>query len=713
YGMSRGSSAVLTSETGAEANVTGNSVFSLIYKGNFEQARQKIEEEKGQGKALSYADEMLLIISQYEAIEKNRVLSKAAEYEKQIAELAKLQKAADVNGLSDINDVSNILATVIHTFEFCDKKQKEQLRSQSFINKVIEESKVHASQYEAKGNWLDAYIHCYSLLKMIDEDDKYYTDHSEELFSKANIVASFQDSPCETSKERYDKIEKQMFTRAIDTLDFSYVSEVDYREMVVRGIKRSEQLAVVMKASYDQIIKSEKPSLKSSDGKSFFTAPDDKALAVWSSSLASMLDEVKGSPLGTSKEKFIKLLDKILALNETTVQLPSQILIANFSESSLDALDPYTVMIWPKQVEDFEKNMNNKFTGVGIEIANQKGWLTATSLLTDTPAYNSGLDAGDIIEAVDGVSTKNMSLNCAIKRITGPAGTDVTLTIRRAGKEKTFDITITRAAIIVPTIRGWQRTHSGDWLYMIDEKCRIGYVRLTSFSERSSLEFEKVLVELEKQGMRGLILDLRYNSGGLLSTAIDITDKFVSEGLIVSTRPKFGLWTYASAKKSTTHPNYPLVVLINSGSASASEIVAGALQDAKHRRAVLVGERTHGKGSVQSITSYPGDGAELKFTTAYYHLPSGQRVESKGEMKKQGREDWGVGPDVKMELRSDELKNMFDLRRDNEILVRADHDNVADPQKRHSAKDILTSDPQLAIGVLVVKAKLLEQQTIK
>ena len=287
--------------------------------------------------------------------------------------------------------------------------------------------------------------------------------------------------------------------------------------------------------------------------------------------------------------------------------------------------------------------------------------------------------------------------------------------IRRPGEDKTaedkiLEITITRARIIVPTIRGWQRTETGKWLYMIDDADKIGYVRITpGFSERTADDFEKVLVQLEAKDLKGLILDLRFNSGGLLSSAIEVTDKFLEEGLIVSTRPRY--WassTYAMAKKGGTHPNYPLVILINSRSASASEIVAGALADKQHNRAILVGERTHGKGSVQGILSYPRGGAQLKYTMAYYHLPSGQRVESRDAMKKRGRDDWGVAPNIEVKLRSDELKKRFDVQRDNDVLVKADHDNGTVPLKRHIIEETIAADPQLAVGVLVIKSKLIQ-----
>ena len=242
---------------------------------------------------------------------------------------------------------------------------------------------------------------------------------------------------------------------------------------------------------------------------------------------------------------------------------------------------------------------------------------------------------------------------------------------------------------------------------MIDEQ-GIAYIQLTSFSEKTSTDLEKLLRELEAKGLKGLILDLRFNSGGLLDSAVAITDKFLKEGLIVRTEGGFGRGlAFKAASKKNTHPNFPLIILINSGSASASEIVAGALADVKHNRAILVGERTHGKGSVQGIAYYSRGGAQLKYTMAYYHLPSG-RVESKKAMEKQGRNDWGVGPNIEVKLTSDELKKLIEVQRDNNVLVKADHDSTKGELKKHTIEETLAADPQLAIGLLVVKSKLIE-----
>ena len=447
-----------------------------------------------------------------------------------------------------------------------------------------------------------------------------------------------------------------------------------------------------------------------------FLQPDSTKLVAWSTSLGALLDEVKsdsGGPTEFDKRKFLQVFEKVLKLNDTTVDLPQQVVIAQFVEAALSSLDPYTVIVWPRQVQDFEKMMTNEFTGIGIEISKRKGLLTVASLLPDTPAYKSGLDAEDVIEAVDGIKTKDMTLTCAVHKITGPKGTKVTLTIKRTGEERTKEITITRDRIIVPTIRGWQRTDTGKWLYMIDEKNKIGYVRLTSFSSGTASSLENVLVELEADGLKGLILDLRSNTGGLLDSAVSVADKFVDKKdekeWIVKRQPGFGrMPIFEQAHKKGTHPNYPLVILVNSGSASASEIVAGALADEVYKRAILVGTRTHGKGSVQGITGYPGGGAQLKYTMAHYHLPSDQRVESRDAMKKQGRNDWGVGPNVEVELRSDELKKMIEVQRDNDVLVQANHDYANAKPRKHTAEETLAADPQLEVGLIIVRSKLIQ-----
>jgi len=466
--------------------------------------------------------------------------------------------------------------------------------------------------------------------------------------------------------------------------------------MTIKGISRCKLLAEVMSNSH------------------LDTAYEIRGtqLTAWSAALASIQDEVNRSPVDISKDKLIIVFEEILALNESHgagMGLPRTLLIAKFAEGALSALDPHTVIYWPSQVQDFERSISNQFPGIGIKFLKEEGLMKIVGVLPNTPAYNSGLEVGDVIEAVDGIETENMSSNCAVKRITGPEGTQVTLTIRRPAEDKSRDITMSRAKIVVPSIQGWQRTETGDWLYMIDSNNKIGYVRITTFSSGTAGDFEEVLGQLEAKGLRGLVLDLRSNPGGLLSSAVEIADKFIEEGLIVRTQPRFGMATYASAHKEKTHPNYPIVVLINRFTASASEIVAGVLQDPKYNRATLVGERSYGKGSVQSITGYPGGRAQLKYTAAYYHLPSGQRIENREVVKKQSGKDWGISPNPNVELRSDELRRLTDVQKANELLVKADHNNnnAFSRPKQYSSQETIDADPQLAVGLLVLKSKMI------
>ena len=707
-----------------------NAVCELIYRGQFEAAGQLANLNLGRSRERADSNAAIVekivqleqIVKEYQTISQRRREALEEAYQNQITRLKKFQantNANDVNDVIDINDVNDIVrifSVVARAIEFADERQKKELLSDSFLNEVFQKSIDRAAEFESEGKWFDAYINCYSWLEVIDANNQGYSDYAEELREKANIVGSFQDSSCESRQERFEGVEGKILVRAADFLRSNYVNTVDYRQMAIEGIERCELLAEVIKLSFSEISKSETLAFVDDKSTGLFLPPDSNQLSAWSAGLSVILDEVSDTSIEVDRDSFIEAFEKVLLLNAVTVQLPKRVLVAHFTEAALSALDSYTVMVWPQQVQEFEKMMTNKFTGIGIRMTKEKGQIKVASLLPDTPAYYSGLDAGDVIEAVNGETTKGMSTTCAVKRITGPAGTKVTLTIRRLGNGQTegqvMDITITRGVITVPTIYGWQRTERGDWLYMIDKERRIGYVRISSFAGQTSSDLERALLKLESEGLRGLILDLRFNSGGFLPTAIEITDKFVKDGLILSTRPRrVEDWTFTHARKRGTHPDYPLVVLINSDSASASEIVAGALGDPQHNRAILVGDRTHGKGSVQAITEQPG-GAQLKYTMAYYHLPSGQRVESREMMKKRGRNDWGVGPDVEVKLRSDEIRKMSEMQWDNLVLARADHDNGAAPLKKYTIEETIESDPQLAVGLLVIKSKLIESEVL-
>ena len=701
--------------------------FELISEGKFDAADELIKQsDKGNTAQLDGdAPRLLQVVDQYKSISQKRQSAKEAAYAEALAELEKFQNPTQANEVNDVNETENLISTlsvINKTREFANEQQRKQLLSEPFVKEAMQKAIDKAAKYEVEGKWLEAYSNCYGWLMAIDPNNEGYSDYGQQLLDKATIAMAFEDSPCETSAERFQGVKEELFVRAINFLNVHYVSLINYNEIATEAIKRCKLLAEVMSTSSRLNENSENNNKYSFDA--IKGTLDAEKFAAWSDGLAKLLDEAKSSSGGLAqldKDRFLEIFDNVLDLNKSTINLPRTVLISQFTEAALLALDPYTVIVWPRQVQDFEQMMTSEFTGIGIEISKEQGMLTVSSLLLDTPAFDSNLDAGDIIEQVDGVETKGMSLFCAAKKIKGPAGSKVNLKVRRLSEDKKtedniFDITITRDRIIVPTVRGWQRSQAGKWLYMIDEKNKIGFVRLTSFASDTASGLEKVLFNLENRGLRGLILDLRFNTGGLLNSAVDVVDMFIEDGMIVKRQPGLGrMPVFEWAKKKGTHPNYPLVILINSTSASASEIVAGALADEKYKRAILVGNRTHGKGSVQGITGladFLGGDAQLKYTMAYYHLPSGQRVESRDAMEKLGRKDWGVAPNVEVELRSDELKKMIEVQRDNDVLVKANHNGTKGDSKKHTIEETLAADPQLAVGLLIIQGKLIQDGTI-
>ena len=632
-------------------------------------------------------EQIKLMIEEYRVIDANRIESRDNAYTNQMDELAELSLPEDANG------ISKALSVVATALEYANDDQKESLLARKFVKQVVDMSIEKAAEFESGGEWVKAYSHCYYWLTLLYKENADYKQHSESLMAKAMIEISLKDNSCETSAERHEGIKASMLFKAVGKLDFSYVDIVDYDEMTGKALERCRLLGEVMSAP----------------GKELAYQCTPKQYVQWADGLDAIETDISNSVLAITRDKFLMIFDLVLALNSISLDLPQEVVIAQFSEAALSGLDPFTVLIWPWQVKDFQKSMTQHFTGIGVEISKASGDLKVVSLLPGTPAYLSGLiDVEDTIVAVEGEPTKDMTINCAVSKITGPKGTKVTLTLKHADSDETFDITVTRDRIIVPTVRGWQRTETGEWLHMVDPANDIGYAHITGFTETTVPGMTQVLAKLERQELKGLIIDLRFNSGGYLSAAAEIVDMFVEEGTIVKSQPRWGISNYERAHKKGTHPDYPIVILVNESSASASEIVAGALQDKKYERAILVGSRTYGKGSVQTITEYTGDNSSLKYTMAYYHLPSNQRVKNRYVLEKEGRKDWGVAPDVEIKLHINELRRMLETQRENDVLAKAGHDETAAPLKRHTLKDTLERDHQLALGILVVKSQMIQ-----
>jgi carboxyl-terminal processing protease len=315
----------------------------------------------------------------------------------------------------------------------------------------------------------------------------------------------------------------------------------------------------------------------------------------------------------------------------------------------LSELDPYSAYIAPDDMDQFRTTVQSRFGGIGIQITTEHGPLEVVSPLAGTPAYRAGILAGDRIVEIDGKSTRGIELDEAVRQLKGKPGSQVTLTVLHRGGSEPEQVTVTREIIHVDTVLGDHRKGDDAWDFMLDRDRQLGYVRITTFSRDTSRELRKALDQLKKENLRGLILDLRFNPGGLLSSAIQVSDMFVSKGRIVSTkgREPDNVGKSWDAREQGTFEGFPMVALVNRYSASGSEIVAACLQDSK--RAVVMGERTWGKGSVQNVIRLEEGRSALKLTTANYYRPSGKNIHRFPDAKEE--DEWGVKPDQGYELK--------------------------------------------------------------
>ncbi len=433
------------------------------------------------------------------------------------------------------------------------------------------------------------------------------------------------------------------------------------------------------------------------------------------------LSETAAAAVG--RQDYHAIIPELLRANPETIAVPEAVVLREFAEGATYRLedvyeDQYTQMIWPEQLRRFEQQVQGDFVGVGILIRHDdKRELMVQNPLEGSPASRAGVEEEDHIVAVDGVPTTGWSLTRAVDEITGPEGEEVVLTIKREDAEEPIDIPIVRDRIKIRSVNGWFKESLADdgtpkWDWFADEDAGIGYVRLTSFNDDSFDDFLTALSEMRKERpLNGLVLDLRFNPGGLLESAIRFSNLFVPEGRIVSCEDRDGrtVWSRPAQKQMAFLQGLPLVVLVNPGSASASEIVSGCLQ--AHRAAVVVGERSFGKGSVQTVhdVSDPRGGpAAFKITNQYYALPPAPG-EDRGRLvhKMPGADDWGVNPDLAVEMTPEQTQEAYELRRKADLI--ADWDEDRDPADRPDPDALVADgiDPQLETAILLLKARLL------
>jgi carboxyl-terminal processing protease len=373
-------------------------------------------------------------------------------------------------------------------------------------------------------------------------------------------------------------------------------------------------------------------------------------------------------------------------------------------EGMLDELnDPYTAFVPRRDTERFSKDLTGEYVGIGAEVNIRDGWLTISSPLDGSPAWKAGVMADDRVIAIDGDSTEGLTIDESIDLLTGQPKTKVVITVERG--VETLDIEIIRDHIKVQAVKGFMRIDGdGEWQHLIDRSNRIAYIRLTQFTPGCAQEIEDALAHAERElggELGGMILDLRFNPGGLLDEAVRIADMFIEQGTIVSTKGRVFQEHIDEATSEGTITDLPLLVLVNGQSASASEVLSGALSD--HGRAVILGTRSFGKGSVQTVRPLESGAGVLKITEQYYYLPSGRLLHRRDDSTV-----WGVDPTPGyfVPLSNDETLDMLRARRQQEIIAHNEEGEGTDLGDTQAILDAL-SDPQLLAAVTVMQNRVI------
>ena len=652
-------------------------------------------------------------VDAHRTLEDQRQSETAASFANHMEKLAEAMDAGDITEALSEAVQARSLAPSIDAF-LADER----------IQSLIEQSEAAATQAEADHKWFQTLV-IYRRLNWLVDDFVTYDEPLERVAGKLRTLSMYvPDTYHALSKAYALSIDEDPPERWEGEEDLTWREELKgvTRSMLLQAMTRSADKHVES-SSYDRLFVGGIDALRifiriPQLAEAFPALSDEQAIEQFDTFLVQQKQELLTASKTMTYTQCAARIRQMMNANRETLRLPEAAVVFEFSIGAMGTLDDYSTIYWPSDKERFERTTKQEFVGVGVHITLNDNKLTVAGPLMDTPAHKAGLKAGDRIVTINGKSTTGITLDQAITAITGESGTTVTLGIMPANTETVVEKVLTRKRIHIPSVKGFERRVGGDWRYIIDPVDRIGMVRVEQFGPDTADELDRAVEQMRRGGgLNGLIVDLRFNGGGRLDAARDLSNRFLDQGLIVSVGDD-----HYRADRKDTYGDFPVVVLINNTSASASEILAGCLQD--HGRALIVGENSYGKGSVQEIFFLGAYEAYLKVTTRYYKLPSDRIIHRRPKA-----EQWGVKPDVVVRMNDEQVerflraRTLLDTFREEDdpeidptslVNVPGDDEEAAAELEAHplpeSADELMEQgfDPQTEIALLLLKARLLD-----
>lgn len=676
---------LLSSTCFGQAN---NALLNAAYRGDFAQIRNLLE-----------LDEYTAIDPDLQALLGD--LKKFEQHQQSYITKRKIAYDTAIKQMNAALAIGNTEEALISAIEAQSQTENPKVfLEHADVQKLITDAETHAGETELQGDWLTA-ISYYRKLEMLYEPMPRYKTHIDRLNQRVRVISLYvpakitelykmraktagdtEPPPVALEAETWEKhlrdVSLSILTSALRNAAMQHYSGVGYRKMMIAAVNSLK--ATLLTPGLEKTF----PTLKIQNNKKSYI----DYLNIVHNNLRQRRDRMTNADVATT-------LQRLFDQNEKLLQLPEAVIIYELTEGAMSELDPFSAVIWPYEVDQFNRSTSGQFYGVGVQISLTNHQLTVVTPLPDSPAHHAGIKPGDIIAQVNGIATTHWTLDWAVKEITGRIGTHVILGIQRKANKDLLKFDLKRSKIQIKSVRGWERSNDNrtGWNYYIDPKNKIGYIRVSQFIPRTPADFDAAVNQMEYQdGVKALILDLRFNPGGLMRRSIELVNRFVRKGTILSTVDSKDRTTSLFPAKAhlARYPRIPLVVMINQGSASAAEIVSGALQD--HQAGILVGSRSFGKGSVQDVYPMLTNKAQMKITTLHYKLPLGRIIH-----REPGAEQWGVDPDVPIKMTDQEVADAIEYRRDVDVV----RDDNQGPKPAKLIEDGL--DLQLEAALLIAK----------